>query len=215
MCAVFWHSRVVILPPKIKIVYLQKRNSFTKNKNYTMTQNIYSNERLTIFAIGGGGRNIAHTIQALSNDKAIDFILCDTDKEIDSSIENRIDIENPSDSSEIEDKIKPYLSNITRAVVITSLGGKTGTEMTPLLLTVLHQNGVDASCVATTPFAFEGENTQKALECLKKIREAKSALTVFENQTLMETHKDINVMNAFRYVDETIASIVFEQYSKS
>jgi cell division GTPase FtsZ len=175
-----------------------------------MEKNDYSNEKLTIIAVGGGGRNIAESIQRLSDDKAIDFIYCRTDMGTYSSVENQIDIQNPSDSAEIESNIKPYLNNIKKAIVIASLGGTTGTEMTPLLLNILHQNNISTSCIVTMPFAFE-RRQERALVGLAKIQETGTMLSVFENETLKQNYKDMAFRDAFNYLEKNIAALVFEQ----
>jgi cell division protein FtsZ len=58
------------------------------------------------------------------------------------------------DSSSILD---PYLQSISMVVIVTSLGGGTGTGATSEILKHLHTLGITTLLFATTPFRFEGE----------------------------------------------------------
>lgn len=53
------------------------------------------------------------------------------------------------------------LEGVTMAVVVTSLGGGTGSSATPVVLKRLSEFNITSIVFATTPFSFEGDDSQR------------------------------------------------------
>ena len=53
-----------------------------------------------------------------------------------------------------------HLQGVRTAVVLTCLGGGTGSGATPEIARVLNSKGISTLCVVTCPFAFEGKERQ-------------------------------------------------------
>ena len=172
--------------------------------------------KLTVFAVCGGGTNIAESIKKLEKSNSINFVILDNEENLKSSIETQLIVQNPSDVEEIEQKVTPIMNDIEVAIIVATLGGKTGTSITPLLLDVLHRNNIQTSCIVTMPFSFEGNSKiLEAVKVIELIKKSKTPITVFNNETLIQEFEDKSLPEAFDYMDRTIAEKVFEMYNFS
>lgn len=74
------------------------------------------------------------------------------------------------------DNIKNVTKGVRLAVVVTALGGGTGTGATPEILSVLRSQGATTLCLATLPFEFEGKDratvAQRAIPVLEENADA-------------------------------------------
>lgn len=75
--------------------------------------------------------------------------------------------------------IDPFLEGVRLAVVVTSLGGGTGGGATLEVLRRLGSRGIPSIVFATTPFAFEGADRQRAARGIMPMIEELASATFF------------------------------------
>ena len=102
--------------------------------------------------------------------------------------------------------IRGLFTDTDVAVIVTSLGGGTGTGATPVVLETAHAAGVFTIVLATLPFGFEGEN-RKAIadEGLRAIVGAADLVCAIPNDRLFEAVDAKEVKVAFKKADEMLA----------
>ena len=79
------------------------------------------------------------------------------------------------------DNIRNATKGVRLAVVVTALGGGTGTGATPEILSVLRSQGATTLCLATLPFEFEGKDRATiAKRAIPVLEENADALVVLK-----------------------------------
>lgn len=96
-----------------------------------------------------------------------------------------------------------------KAIIISTLGGYTGTEYAPMFSKFLSDIGIELTNIVTLPFSFEGksrfEKSQKALTEMSKY--AKSTI-VFNGDSLKNLLKEENVADYFSILDNYIEKAI-------
>jgi cell division GTPase FtsZ len=171
---------------------------------------------LIVLAIGGGGINAANYIADTAvkkgfNDKINMVVVSEDVEKIRSSlVKNKVLVRDLNDVRKIESQLEPHLKGVKVGVIIATLGGKTGTLLTPQVLKFLHKHRITTLCIVTTPFDFEGKNRMShALNCIEEIFENQSAVIRLNNESLITEMKDRSLTFAFRSIDKKIAAMVF------
>jgi cell division protein FtsZ len=94
-------------------------------------------------------------------------------------------------------------------IVLTALGGGTGTGATPVLLAAAREAGCATLCIATLPFAFEGgSRAQTAEAALPAIEAAADAVIAVANDRLFDSVREATVSAAFLKADEVLSTSV-------
>ena len=104
-------------------------------------------------------------------------------------------------------------------IVITTLGGGTGSGIAPFVVKLAKEKGIKVIPILTTPFAFEGRKRLAVADrAIEKINEFVADFIVIENEKILEKiDKKMTVNDAFSLVDNEIISKVDEikyKYSK-
>lgn len=104
----------------------------------------------------------------------------------------------------------PALAELTKglrtAILVTGLGGGTGTGATPVLARQLQDTGVSVFVMACLPFHFEGQRVQRARNGLHHLSEACTGLLALSSDRLLhlpETRQDIR--HAFHQANVLVA----------
>lgn len=113
-----------------------------------------------LLAIGNAGSNILETIRRETKHSALkdaQYVFADCDAtdlskhDADGCPSILLDSENESFPTDI-------FADIEKLVIVSGMGGKTGTKFTELAATSAKESGIDSvKVVATFPFIFEGE----------------------------------------------------------
>jgi len=92
------------------------------------------------------------------------------------------------------------------AVIVTSLGGGTGTGATPVVIETAHTAGVFTIVLATLPFSFEGEKRKAIAETgLRAAVDAADLVCAIPNDRLFDAVDAKEVTVAFKKADEMLA----------
>lgn len=69
--------------------------------------------------------------------------------------------------------------NVKKVILVSTLGGCTGSVVTPILAEYITKKRVEVYCIVSLPFIFEGEQT------MKKAQKAVAEMSLFSMQTLI------------------------------
>jgi len=101
--------------------------------------------------------------------------------------------------------VDEHVEGVRLAVVVTALGGGTGSGVTLEVLKRLSERGIPAAVFATTPFSFEGEERQKSARSFMSIIEDAANATFFLPLDRLVQGED-NMPAAMRRAVDTVAT---------
>ncbi len=93
------------------------------------------------------------------------------------------------------------------AVIVTCLGGGTGSGATPVILEAARDAGLFTIVLATRPFEFEGEKRKKVADiALNSLASVADLVCVIDNDRLFGAVSGENIKEAFGQADEILAA---------
>ena len=105
------------------------------------------------------------------------------------------------------DVLDPHLNGVRTAVVVTALGGGTGSGATSEIVKHLADRGIASIVFATMPFAFEGEDrTNAARAAFGSIEHAADAIVSLPLDTLVSEARSDNMKEALTRAADTLAT---------
>lgn len=108
------------------------------------------------------------------------------------------------------DDIKKCLEGAKVVIIVSTLGGGTGTAVAPIIAKESKAMGIITLTIATLPFRFEGERKMaKALEGLTQVARYSDSFYIYSNQGLMDLHPELSIDKAFGLVDEIVGKMAF------
>lgn len=108
------------------------------------------------------------------------------------------------------DDIKKCLEGAKVVIIVSTLGGGTGTAVAPIIAKESKAMGIITLSIATLPFRFEGERKiEKALEGMKQLARYSDSIYIYNNQGLMDLHPELSIDKAFGLVDEIVGKMSF------
>ncbi len=179
---------------------------------------------IKVIGVGGGGGNAVNYMYQ-QNIPYVNFVLCNTDQQaldlspvptkicLGPEITHGLGAGNKPEvgrqcAEASENEIKALFNDKTEMVFITAgMGGGTGTGAAPTVARIAKEAGMLTIGIVTVPFFFEGEKKiLKALDGAKEMKKHVDALLVINNENLIELYKDLNLFNAFKKADDTLAN---------
>lgn len=178
---------------------------------------------IKVIGVGGGGGN-AVRYMAQKGIVDVDFVICDTDKQVigkdNYGIEyfqigeectdgygsgNIPDIGRQS-AEESSEQIKRMLGGDTKMVFITAaMGGGTGTGAAPIVASIAKSMGLLVVAVVTMPAKFEGpirmENAKAGAEAMGKVVDC---LIIIENERINLIHRSSSLSYAYSQANEVL-----------
>lgn len=192
------------------------------NSNYQGPQ--HTKESIKIIGVGGGGGNAVNHMY-LQNIHGVDFIICNTDRQVldVSPVPSKIilgesltggngagSLPNIGKDAAIEsiNDVLEVIGKNTRIVFITAgMGGGTGTGAAPIIARACKEKGILTVGIVTYPFSVEGPRRRKqADEGLAELKTSVDTLLVINNDKLMEIHGDLKIKEAFRIADNVLTT---------
>lgn len=185
--------------------------------------------RIKIVGIGGGGGNIiAELLKKLkdfSNQK-VEFVAVNTDSQALKSLPKALKtfsfgqkttkglgtgrdvaIGEKAAKEDIE-KIKGIFSdNKDLYIIISSLGGGTGTGATPIFTHIAEEMGLVTLGIFTLPFAFEGRKKMDAsLKAIERMKDDVNAYMVLPNEKIFSlTKEEISFADSLNLLNDRLA----------
>lgn len=177
---------------------------------------------IKVIGVGGGGGNaVRHMAQ--QGIKDVEFILCNTDRQVLDSEDGLLLLQlgstglgtggDPQKGKEAAEEsieqIRHLFDDGTNMAFITAgMGGGTGTGAAPIVASVAKEMGVLTVGIVTLPFLFERPwQIRQALRGLAEMRKSVDALIVINNERLraLESEGDLPVIEAFQKADDILA----------
>ena len=212
------------ISPKTRRV--QSAPSFQKAENTHTIQRT----RIRVIGIGGGGGNIVSEIA--SRVSRVDFVAANTDLQAIRELPRNVkglsfgqDLThglgcgmNPAVGEEAakteKEKIEKLFEGQDITILISSLGGGTGSGAAPVFADVAKEYKNLTIGIFTMPFPFEGnQRTQIALRALEKLKPALNAYIIIPNERIFYIiDKDTPLKEAFsatnRRLSETLEGLI-------
>lgn len=192
---------------------LKKSKTTKKSKVFDDNFDSAKKIRVRIIGIGGGGSNIVAELSRKLKDfssQKIDFLAVNTDNQALNSLAKNIktfsfgqkltrglgtgrDVElGERAAREDYEKIKNLLAEDRDLyIVISSLGGGTGTGSSPVFSKAINDLGIPVMGIFTLPFVFEGKKKMDdSLKSLEKMKEYFNAYMVLPNEKIFGLAKE-------------------------
>jgi cell division protein FtsZ len=114
-----------------------------------------------------------------------------------------------SAENEVE-QIKGALCETDLLIIISTLGGGTGSGATPIIAQITSEMNILTIALITTPFGFEGLRRMRfARQCIEQLTNYVSlSLTISNNSLLGMATKTTTLKDAFTLVDNVLTSII-------
>jgi len=178
----------------------KKRALGAKSAPPDLFENVHKT-KIRVIGIGGGGGNIVSEIASKVN--KLDFIGANTDSQALRELPRKVkslafgqdfthglgcgmdpDLGERAAKAEKE-KIKKVLEGTDICILVSSLGGGTGSGAAPIFAEVAHEMRILTVGIFTMPFPFEGEKrTQIAQASLEKIKPSVNTYVIIPNQNI-------------------------------
>lgn len=179
--------------------------------------------RITIAGLGGAGANILHCFAGQTN-AGIAFCTMALDERVgrNTGVGSFLQLGEASNhglgsggdpavgaaaAEESEARLSEMLRGLDLLVLVTGLGGGTGSGAAPVIARLARESGVFLVVVATLPFAFEGvRRRQQAEKAMAQLSISANVLLCFENDHMEELlQHGHGVHDAFAQADQLLA----------
>ena len=166
------------------------------------------NKDCALFAVScGAGTSIWKTFENVEIRKHVHFFKCVGQSDYNLSLE-KVNIELKSDVDEI---LKEH--RFKKAIIVSTLGGRTGTEYAPILSKLLFEAELEMINIVTFSFGFEGKDRlEKSQKALVEMNRYAKCTTLFNLENLKTSLANINVVDFFSilasYIEKTVINYV-------
>lgn len=110
---------------------------------------------------------------------------------------------------ESREKIEKLISDADLAIVISGLGGGTGSGATPALLELVNDLGILSMAFVTLPFKCEGRvRIRNALESLSEILRLQTVTVVIPNERLAKIAPRQTMQGAFQIANDLVVHVI-------
>ncbi|MBA7612688.1 Cell division protein FtsZ [subsurface metagenome] len=182
---------------------IKKRKKRAKKKKKIEPQELIHRTRFRVIGIGGGGSSIVSEIAPQV--QRVDFVVANTDiqalRQVSRSIKRLHFGQNLTHglgcgmdarlgqkaAREAKNQIAKLFKGIDLCILVSCLGGGTGSGASPEFAKIARDMGVKTFGIFTLPFKFEGgKKAQVAKKSLEKITPNLNALSVIPNENIFQ-----------------------------
>jgi len=170
---------------------------------------------IKILGLGGAGINILRIFQELSL-PGLEFVALDSSplalERI--SVPYKIQLIREEGKGKgrlnvLREELTPYLENTEVVLVISGLGGETGSIYLSPLTRILKDMGVLTIAVLLFPFHFEGKaRRNKAEEIKERLKESADALFTFQNDHFYQLYPYLSLPEFFSRINSIVCDVV-------
>ncbi len=186
--------------------------------------------KIKVIGIGGGGSNIvfelSKKLKECSSQK-IDFVVANTDTQALSSISKNlktfpfgnkttkglgcgsdVGLAEKAAQEDVERIKKLFSDEKDLYILVSSLGGGTGTGATPVFAKIANEYKVPVLGIFTLPFIFEGKKkTDASLSAIEKMKESTNAYMVLPNEKIFSLSKEeVSFSQALNLLNDHLAN---------
>lgn len=199
------------------------------NYNFEVSENTLDcGAKIKVIGVGGcGGNMINHLINTYELSQRVDIVAANTDAQdiYKSKAQNKIqlgiketngrgagakpEVGRKSAEESIE-QIRQTLEDVELLLLVSGLGGGTGTGAAPVIANLAKNMGILVISVVTMPFKYEGsKKLALAKEGLKELKKESDAIIEIHNQKLLEiTSKTAKMHEAMAMVDNILVRAI-------
>ena len=178
---------------------------------------------IKVIGVGGGGSNaVNHMFK--QGIKDVDFIVCNTDRQVLDSSPVPLKIQLGANLTEglgagakpemgkqaaleNEEELKKALAKTKMLFITAGMGGGTGTGAAPVIAKIAQEMGILTVSICTLPFTWEGKLRMKqAKEGLAELKKYSDSVLVILNDKLREIYHNLKVTEAFAHADNVLSS---------
>ena len=178
---------------------------------------------IKVIGVGGGGSNAVNHMYK-QGIKDVDFIVCNTDRQVldASPVPMKIQLgatltEGLGAGSlpemgrkaalENEEEIRKSLAKTKMLFITAGMGGGTGTGAAPVIAKIAKEMGILTVSICTLPFSWEGKLRRKQAEDgLAELKKYSDSVLVILNDKLREIYHNLKVTEAFAHADNVLTS---------
>lgn len=178
---------------------------------------------IKVIGVGGGGSNAVNHMYR-QGIKDVDFIVCNTDRQVLDSSPVPLKIQLGTTLTEglgagslpemgmraaLEniDEIRNALSKTKMLFITAGMGGGTGTGAAPVIAKLAREMGILTVSICTLPFSWEGKLRRKQAEDgLAELKKYSDAVLVILNDKIREIYHNLKVGEAFAHADNVLCS---------
>lgn len=178
---------------------------------------------IKVIGVGGGGSNAVNHMYK-QGIKDVDFIVCNTDRQVLDSSPVPLKIQLGATLTEglgagslpemgmraaLEniEEIKAALSKTKMLFITAGMGGGTGTGAAPVIAKIAREMGILTVSICTLPFSWEGKLRRKqAEEGLAELKKYSDSVLVILNDKIREIYHNLKVGEAFAHADNVLSS---------
>lgn len=178
------------------------------NEGSTCQEKGIGNKDIAVLAIGTGA--ITATRRASRNkllQKHVAFFQCDNEP-LGCGSNETIGRQTAEECLQKETALDKYL--LHKAIVISTLGGGTGTGGAPVFAKYLCEKGIEVTNIVTLPFSFEGKNKINISQAAINEMSSYAKTTIVINEDIYQTLlKDEAMTDYFDVIDVSIENAIF------
>lgn len=178
---------------------------------------------IKVIGVGGGGSNAVNHMYK-QGIKDVDFIVCNTDRQVLDASPVPLKIQlgaalteglgagslpemGKRAALENEEEIKKALAKTKMLFITAGMGGGTGTGAAPVIAKIAQEMGILTVSICTLPFTWEGKLRRKqAEEGLAELKKYSDSVLVILNDKLREIYHNLKVTEAFAHADNVLTS---------
>jgi cell division protein FtsZ len=168
-----------------------------------------------IVGLGGLGRKVALAARC---DTGFDFLIVSSDKR-DLEDKNSLYVDcspwmNPSAFKirsvfrKHEATIATILSRYKTVIIVSNLGGKTGSAVSPLVCGIAKHCLCKVISFVVMPFRFEKDRLFASAICLKRINSCSDGVFILDNDAFLEINPDLSSEECFSITNNTLVNII-------
>ncbi len=178
---------------------------------------------IKVIGVGGGGSNaVNHMFK--QGIKDVDFIVCNTDRQVLDASPVPLKIQlgaalteglgagslpemGRKAALENEEELRTALAKTKMLFITAGMGGGTGTGAAPVIAKIAREMGILTVSICTLPFSWEGKLRKKqAEEGLAELKRHSDSVLVILNDKIREIYHNLKVGEAFAHADNVLTS---------
>src|ERR1035437_4606592 len=178
---------------------------------------------IKVIGVGGGGSNaVNHMFK--QGIKDVDFIVCNTDRQVLDASPVPLKIQlgaalteglgagslpemGRKAALENEEELRNALAKTKMLFITAGMGGGTGTGAAPVIAKIAREMGILTVSICTLPFSWEGKLRKKqAEEGLAELKRHSDSVLVILNDKIREIYHNLKVGEAFAHADNVLTS---------
>ncbi|MBI4931256.1 MAG: cell division protein FtsZ [Bacteroidetes bacterium] len=178
---------------------------------------------IKVIGVGGGGSNAVNHMYK-QGIKDVDFIVCNTDRQVLDSSPVPLKIQlgaalteglgagslpemGMKAALENEQELRNALAKTKMLFITAGMGGGTGTGAAPVIAKIAREMGILTVSICTLPFSWEGKLRKKqAEEGLAELKKYSDSVLVILNDKIREIYHNLKVGEAFAHADNVLTS---------